>query len=44
MDSIKSDYKLIIGDMNMVSLMSEVYNILKHKNNYTTISRSKNNI
>lgn len=42
MDSIKSDYKLIIGDMNMVSHMSEVYNILKHKDNYTTISRNKN--
>ena len=42
MDSIKCDYKLIIGDMNMVSHMSEVYNILKQKDNYTTISRSKN--
>ena len=26
----------------MVSHVSEVYNILKHKDNYTTISRSKN--
>ena len=42
MDSIKCDYRLIIGDMNMVSHMSEVYNILKQKDNYTTISRSKN--
>lgn len=42
MDSIKCDYKLVIGDMNMVSHMSEVYNILKQKDNYTTISRSKN--
>ena len=42
MDSIKCDYKLVIGDMNMVSHMSEVYNILKQKGNYTTISRSKN--
>lgn len=42
MDSIKCDYKLVIGDMNMVSHMSEVYNILKQKDNYITISRSKN--
>ena len=42
MDSMKCDYKLVIGDMNMVSHMSEVYNILKQKDNYTTISRSKN--
>lgn len=42
MDSIKCDYKLVIGDMNMISHMSEVYNILKQKDNYTTISRSKN--
>lgn len=42
MDSIKCDYKLVIGDMDMVSHMSEVYNILKQKDNYTTISRSKN--
>lgn len=41
MDSIKCDYKLIIGDMNMVSHMSEVYNILKQNSNYTTISRNK---
>ena len=40
MDTIKCDYKLIIGDMNMVSHMSEVYNILKQNNNYTTISRN----
>ena len=40
MDSINSDYKLIIGDMNMVCHMSEVYNILKQNNNYVTISRN----
>lgn len=42
MDSIKAGYKMIVGDMNMVSHMSEVYNILKVKSNYTTISRSNN--
>ena len=31
-----------IGDMNMISHMSEVYNILKQNNNYTTISRNRN--
>lgn len=40
MDNIKADYKMIVGDMNMVSHMSEVYNILKVKSNYTTVSRS----
>ncbi len=45
MDEIDADYKLIVGDMNMVSHMSEVYNILKKNNNYITISRnSKFNI
>lgn len=33
MDQVDADYKLIVGDMNMVSHMSEVYNILKHNNN-----------
>ena len=42
MDSISADYKLVVGDMNMISHMSEAYNVLKEKNNYTTISRNKN--
>lgn len=42
MDNLKADYKFIVGDMNMVSHMSEVYNILKQNSNYTTLSRSKN--
>lgn len=41
MDTIDVDYKIIIGDMNMVCHMSEVYNILKQNNNYVTISRNK---
>ena len=41
MDSLDCHYKLIVGDMNMVCHMSEVYNILKQNNNYTTISRNK---
>lgn len=40
MDKISADYKILIGDMNMVSHMSEVYNVLKVKTNYTTISRN----
>lgn len=40
MDSIEADYKMIVGDMNMVSHMSEVYNILKVNSNYITVSRS----
>lgn len=42
MDNIDVDYKFVVGDMNMVSHMSEVYNILKQNPNYTTLSRSKN--
>lgn len=42
MDTIDADYKFIIGDMNMISHMSEVYNILKQNNHYVTVSRSKN--
>lgn len=42
LDTMDADYKLIIGDMNMVSHMSEVYNILKENNNYQVLSRSKN--
>lgn len=41
MDTINCDHKLIVGDMNMVCHMSEVYNILKQNNRYVTISRSK---
>ena len=41
MDSIEVDYKFIVGDMNMISHMSEVYNILKQNANYTTVSRNK---
>lgn len=41
MDKVSADYKLILGDMNMVSHMSEVYNILKQNCNYTTVSRNK---
>lgn len=41
MDTINCDYKFIVGDMNMVCHMSEVYNILKQNNNYTTLSRSR---
>ena len=42
MDGISADYKMVVGDMNMVSHMSEVYNIVKQNNNYITLSRSKN--
>ena len=41
MDTINCDYKLIVGDMNMVCHMSEAYNILKQNNNYTILSRNK---
>ena len=41
MDSLKADYKFIVGDMNMISHMSEVYNILKQNVNYTTVSKNK---
>ena len=41
MDKIQADYKVLVGDMNMVSHMSEVYNILKQNNNFCTLSRSK---
>ena len=45
MDTIEADYKMVVGDMNMVCHMSEVYNILKQNNNYITLSRnSKFNI
>lgn len=42
MDKFNVDYKLVVGDMNMVSHMSEVYNILKNNQQYITLSRSKN--
>lgn len=42
MDTINCDYKMILGDMNMISHMSEVYNILKQNDNYVTLSRNKN--
>lgn len=42
LDKKKEDYKLIIGDMNMICHMSEAYCILKEKNNYQIISRNKN--
>lgn len=42
MDKIEADYKLVVGDMNMISHMSEVYNILKQNDNYITVSRNKN--
>lgn len=41
MDSIDAKYKIVLGDMNMISHMSEVHNILKQNSNYTTLSRSK---
>ena len=41
MDNVLADYKMIVGDMNMVSHMSEVYNILKQNKNYITLSRNK---
>lgn len=39
MNDIDADYKLLMGDMNMVCHMSEVYQILKENNNYMTLSR-----
>lgn len=42
MDSIDAKYKMVVGDMNMVCHMSEVYNILKQNSNYITLSRNKN--
>ena len=41
MDTIDADYKLIIGDMNMVSHMNEAREILQQKTNYTIISKNK---
>jgi len=42
MDNIVADYKFVVGDMNMVCHMSEVYNILKQNPNYITLSRNEN--
>lgn len=41
MDTIDANYKLIIGDMNMVSHMNEAREILRQKNNYVIISKNK---
>ena len=41
MDKAEADYKLIVGDMNMVSHMSEAKEILRKKENYTIISKNK---
>ena len=41
MDTINANYKLIIGDMNMVSHMNEAREILRQKLNYTIISKNK---
>lgn len=41
LDTIDAYYKIVLGDMNMISHMSEVYSILKQNSNYITISRSK---
>lgn len=41
MDTIEADFKFIVGDMNMVCHMSEVYNILKQNVNYMTVSRNR---
>lgn len=42
MDQIVANHKIVIGDMNMVSHMAEVYQILKQNKNYVTISRNNN--
>ena len=42
MDTIDADYKIVLGDMNMVSHMSETYNILKQNSNYVILSRNRN--
>ncbi len=41
MDNSNADYKLVIGDMNMVSHMNEARTILKQKENYSIISKNK---
>lgn len=41
MDCIEADYKVLVGDMNMISHMSEVYNILQQNCNYITLSRNE---
>ena len=41
LDKAEADYKLIVGDMNMVSHMSEAKEILRQKENYTIISKNK---
>lgn len=42
LDEKEFDYKLIVGDMNMISHMSEAYTILQEKSNYTILSRNEN--
>lgn len=42
MDTVNANYKMVIGDMNMIAHMSEVYNILIQNSNYVTVSRNKN--
>ena len=42
LDKIPAEYKMIVGDMNMVCHMSEVYTIKKQNERYTTLSRNKN--
>lgn len=42
MDSISSDYKLIVGDMNMAPENVEVIEILKYKPNYQILIKNKN--
>ena len=40
MDEICADYKLIVGDMNMVSHMSEANEILQQNTNYNILSKN----
>lgn len=40
LDTYTADYKFIVGDMNMVSHMAEVYQILTKTKKYVTLSRS----
>lgn len=42
LDKIPADYKMIVGDMNMICHMSEAYIIKKENEKYTTLSRNKN--
>lgn len=42
LDNITSKYKLVVGDMNMISHMAEVYTILKNNSNYDVLARNSN--